>query len=959
MATYPTNEGDESTLPPGGGLFDGVPRYAVLLVKGTVLLTGIIFVYSFLGFLRSVYTDWLWFQNLGLVSVFRTVLFTQIVLYLIGLTISTAAFYYTYRYAWRVAWGPTVLPFSPLALLWIRRSIGIGIVVMGVIVVLSFASALADRWEHFLRFWNATDFGLNDPQFGNDAGFYVFTLPMLHTLQGWLMGLSIVALITTMGVYLLIYSARGINPQFTPESRTQLAVIGAFMMLTIAAGHFLDTYETLFSTAGAVTGSTYADVTARIPALYLMTGIGALSAAIMLYTIRAENLRQSVRMIIAAFGLWIVAGLLVGVAWPLLVQRLAVEPSELQRERPYIERSIEWTRIGFDLDRITESPYEVREQAIAEDIANNPETIKNIRLWDPRPLRDVYNQIQHLRLYYNFLDVDVDRYTIDGEYRQVLVGARELFQAGLDDTAQNWVNRSLIYTHGYGVVMATATDFTPAGQPNLIMRDIPTTSAIPIEEPRIYYGESFGLDAANVAPLPNRPGAVTNDVVIVNTNELQFDRPAGGPDELPVFIDAYEGDGGVGLTSLFRRIAYAWEFGDVNLIFSSELTNDSKVLYRRGVRERVSTVAPFLELDDDPYMVVADGKLLWIQDAFITTDRLPYSRRIQALTSANTTFERPLNYIRNSVKVVVDAFNGSMTFYTLMPGGDNPEIPLDGRDPVLEMWSNTFPDLFTPIEEMPQSLREHIRYPEELLEAQADTFLQYHMTDAKEFFLKEDQWELGTEVVGDGRIRVVDPYYIIMKLPGEETEEFIQIVPFTPQDKPNLVAWMATRSDGEHYGDITVFEFPQDRLFNGPSQIEAKIDNDPVISEQFTLWDQSGSRVIRGNLLVIPIGQALLYAEPIYLQADSLAFPELKRVILATGDTVVMEPTLDEAVASLLGGERLIAPGDATPVDFLSQQAFQDALAEIREALESLQGGATGLGESIKALEELAGEVTQ
>ena len=950
MQTYSSGNGD-GEAPLGTGWFVGLPRYAVILSKITIGITGAVILYVFLGFFRGAYTNWLWFDNLGLLSVYRTTLFTRVVLWMMGLVATAVPLYYSYRYAWRTAWGPTVLPFSPLALLWIRRSILIGAVIMAGIITLSFATALSNRWEHFLRFWYATEFGREDPQFGNDVGFYVFTLPMLHTIQGWLMGLAIVVLITSIGIYLLIYSARGINPLFTLQSRTHLAVVGAFLMITIAGAHFLDTYETLFSQTGAVTGSTYADVMARIPALYLLTAIAALAGGLMLLSIRVGTLRQSIRLFFAAFGLWAVAGISAGLIWPALVQRFAVDPSELARETPYIERNIEWTRLGFDLDRITERPYEVRDDTLARDIAANPQTVSNIRLWDPRPLESVYNQIQHLRLYYNFLDVDVDRYTIDGEFRQVLLGTRELFQHGLDDTAQNWVNRKLVYTHGYGVVMATATEFTQAGQPNLVVRDVPTTGVLDVTEPRIYYGESFGLDASLLQPLPPRPGAVTDDAVIVNTDEPQFDRPNDEPGGLPVFLNTYDGAGGVDLSSFFRRVTYAWEFADLNLIFSSELTGDSKILYRRGIRDRVSTVAPFLELDSDPYPVVTDGKIFWIQDAFVTTNNLPYSRRIQAVPSANAAFDRSLNYIRNNVKVVIDAFNGTMTFYTL---------EFDGPDPVLSMWRNTFPDLFTSIDEMPAELRKHIRYPEALLEAQADSFLQYHMTDSKEFFLKEDQWELANEVVGEGTARVVDPYYVIMKIPGEENVEFLQILPFTPQDKPNLVAWMAARSDGEHYGDISVFAFPKDRLFSGPSQIEAKIDNDPVISEQFTLWDQSGSRVIRGNLLVIPIGESLLYAEPIYLQADSLEFPELKRVILATGDLVVMEPTLEESVRSLLGGRRPDRPDTGEPVPGgIPPEELARVLEDVRLALESLQSGTEGLSESIRALEELTGDALQ
>ena len=863
-----------------------------------------------------------------------------------------------------------MLPYSQTTHLIVRRAVILGAALMWLVIAFAFASELSGRYEVFLRSANAVRFGVADPQFGIDVGFYAFTLPALHAVQGWLLALAIVTIVTTAGLHLLVFSARGMNPVVTPAARTQLAVAGAAMMAAVALGHFLDRYETLFSQFGAVTGATYADVNARLPGLVLLTLVALLAAAVMLYSLRAGSVPQSLRLIVAAFGLWVIAALLAGVAWPMLTQRLAVAPSELQRERPYIERNIEWTRLGFDLGHVDVRPYDVREETLADDVAANPETISNIRLWDPRPLESVLNQLQHLRLYYSFLDVDVDRYTVDGDYRQVLLGAREMFQSGLDETAQNWVNRTLVYTHGYGMVMTPATDFTPAGQPNFIIRDVPTVGAFDIDEPRIYYGEAYGIDDADYAALLNlseedaaavRSGTVTNDAVIVNTTEPQFDRPAAGAGDAPEFIERYDGEGGVSLAGVVRRAAYAWELLDANIVLSRQLTPESRVLYRRNVRDRVGVVAPFLELDDDPYLIVHDGRLYWLQDAFTTTDRLPYSRRVGPERVGPNgdfdSFERPFNYVRNTVKVVIDAYDGSMTFYTIETGGP---------DPVLSVYRNIFPRLFTPIDEMPPGLRAHIRYPEELLRAQADAFLQYHMTDVKEFFLKEDEWQLAQEVVGVDvivdpetgdarpRNRTITPYYVIMKLAGEESEEFVLILPFTPKDKPNLVAWMAARSDGEHYGEIIVFEFPKDRLFNGPSQIEARIDNDPVISEQFTLWNQSGSQVLRGNLLVIPIGEALLYAEPIYLQAESLAFPELKRVVLATNERVVMAPTLNDAVDALLAGAvPAAAPGAPDAPGGIPREALQRVLDALLQSLDSLETGASDLEQSVNALRDL------
>ena len=965
MAMIPDDEGR------GGA--SSARLYADRFIKAGVGIGALFLGYLLLDFARGAYTDWLWFSGLGFSSVFWTVLITQASLFTVGLLVSAAALIVAYRAAHRAAWGPTLLPFPPATYDFIRRGITLGWMLLVAVLSFSFASELADRYELFLRAANAAQFGVEDPQFGVDVGFYVFTLPVLHAVQGWLMGLALVVIFTTALLYLLIYSVRGINPAFTPVSRTHLAIAGAVLMLTIAPAHFLDRYETLFSSFGAVTGATYADVNARLPGLILLTLAAVAAAGIMLFSLRVANLRQSLRLIIAGFGLWVIVALLAGLLWPMLTQRLAVSPSELQRERPYIERNIEWTRRGFDLDPIDVRPYDVREETLATDIAANPETIQNIRLWDPRPLEAVLNQLQHLRLYYSFLDVDVDRYVVDGDYRQVLLGAREMFQNGLDETAQNWVNRTLVYTHGYGMVMSPATDFTQAGQPNFVVRDVPPVGAFEIEQPRIYYGESYGIDRADYAARLSlspedadavRPGVVTNDAIIVNTTEPQFDRPATGGSDAPEYIDRYDGAGGVSLSGIVRRAAFAWELLDINVVLSRQLTPESRVLYRRNIRDRVHTVAPFLELDDDPYLVVDDGRLYWVQDAFTTTDRLPYSRRIDAARVGGAgdfdSFERPFNYVRNTVKVVIDAYDGSVTFYTIEAGGP---------DPILQVYRNIFPSLFTPIEEMPPGLRQHIRYPEEMLRAQADAFLQYHMTDVKEFFLKEDEWQLAQEVVGVDvivdpatgdarpRNRTITPYYVIMKLAGEQSEEFVLILPFTPKDKPNLVAWMAARSDGERYGEIIVFEFPKDRLFNGPSQIEARIDNDPVISEQFTLWNQSGSQVFRGNLLVIPIGEALLYAEPIYLQAESLTFPELKRVVLATNEKVVMEPTLNEAVSALLAGARPATPGAPAVVeDGVSREELRRVLDSLLQALESLESGAEGLEEGLNALRELAGD---
>ena len=901
---------------------EGPPLQTRRIMQAALILAAIVTVVVLVSIARGAYTNTLWFSELGLRSVYTNVFFTRIWLFVAGFLamggLSALSLWLAYRYSW----GPVKVDIPPQAIGWIRRLLLASMVGTVIIAAVSFGAALSSRWLEFLQFMNAVPFQMQDPLFHHDVGFYVFNLPMFHVLQGWTMGAVLTLLIISASVYGLTYGLRGIGPFLEPGPRVHLTILASAFMFCIAWAHFLDIYETVLSQSGVIAGASATDVAARIPMLRLLTGVAALSGVIMLVSVRMASIQQAFRTIGAAFGLWAVAALIGGLIVPALYQRFSVAPSELERERPYIERNIEWTRYGFDLDRVIERSFDVRDEALAADLVDNPESVNNIRLWDPRPLLDVYNQIQHLRTYYQFLDIDIDRYVVDDEYRQVLISARELFPQGLDASAQNWVSRKLVYTHGYGLVMSPTRDFTPEGQPLLFIQDVPPKGKFEVHQPRIYYGEQ------------------ADDFVIVNSTEAEFDRPPPQASDQPVYIQRYDGAGGVALSNWLRRAAYAWELADINILISGQLTPESRVLYRRAVRERIATVAPFLRLDRDPYIVVHDGRLFWIQDAYTVTDRLPYSRRLE---------NRDFNYIRNSVKVVLDAYNGDLAFYTIEPARP---------DPVLRMYKSIFPALFRPISEMPAGLRDHIRYPEVLLRAQANVFLQYHMNDPKEFFLKEDQWAIPNEVFLTSNVQPVDPYYVIMKLPEEEDTEFVMILPFTPREKENMLAWIAARSDGDHYGDLLLYQFPTDRLFNGPNQIEARIDNDPAISEQFTLWSQSGSLVIRGNLLVLPIGETLLYAEPIYLQAERLAFPELKRVILASADRIVMEPTLQEAVIALVSGrESAPAPGDGGPAPggVLSER-LRTELEQLREAMESLQGGLTALDESLQDLEDLAGE---
>jgi uncharacterized membrane protein (UPF0182 family) len=632
--------------------------------------------------------------------------------------------------------------------------------------------------------------------------------------------------------------------------------------------------------------------------------------------ILASALRRNSRWPLYAIGGWIVAAILVGALFPALVQRFQVQPNELARERPYIEYNIQFTREAFALGRVEEQSFAAEKMPSPQDIAQNEVTISNIRLWDHRPLKDTYNQIQSIRLYYDFHDVDVDRYNIDGEYRQVMLSARELSVEKLAGEAQTWVNRQLQFTHGYGVALSPVNEITTEGLPVLLVKDIPPVGNFNIEQPQIYFGEK------------------TNHYVIVNTNTQEFDYPMG---EKNVY-GHYQGKDGVNLDSFIRRLVYAWQFGDLNILISGELTPESRVLYYRNIRERVNHLAPFLKLDSDPYLVVMDGGLFWIQDAYTVSDRYPYSQPIGG----------GLNYIRNSVKAVINAYDGSVTFYVADP-----------EDAIIRTYQTIFPKLFVPAEQMPDSLRVHLRYPEDMFNIQASVYQSYHMRDARVFYNKEDLWAMPREVYA-GEEQLMEPYYVIMRLPGEEKEEFLLMLPFTPMNKNNTIGWLAARCDGENYGKLLAYHFPKERLVYGPSQIENRIQQDTVITEQLALWSRGGSRVIRGNLLLIPLGKSNLYVEPVFLQAEAGGLPELKRVIVVAGEQIAMEPTLKESIAAIFGTEApppepvVGPPAPAEPEEALTAEIaslIEEAQQHYNQAQQYLKAGDwAGYGEELEAL---------
>jgi len=866
----------------------------------------------------GLYTDWLWFADLGFTGVYRIRLLTQVALFaagaavFLGLVLGSAVL--ARRLSERAA-NDLTLPGSQLRAIEgsFTQLLGAGALLLG----LTMAGSMAGRWSEVLRFLRPTPFGTSDPLFGRDIAYFVFALPLYRSLQGWLLLSVFFALLAA----LTVYAFRLVLPQIpvdagtgepsqprasfrqvlTRPMRAHLFGLGALLLALVAWGHRLSIYELVYSAGGAAFGAGYADIVARLPARWFLVAVAFVSAVLLLVAIP----RRGLRLAASAAALWLGSAIVVGGVYPAVIQRLVVQPQELERERPYIERTIRMTRQAFGLDRIAETAIAVEEMVTPGDIAQNPGTIGNIRLWDPEPLLTTYNQIQSIRLYYDFVSIDVDRYAIDGGYRQVMLGARELAPERLPAQAQTWVNRRLQFTHGYGVAMSAVNEVTPEGLPTFFLQDVPPRGRIPIDRPELYFGEK------------------STDYVIVRTRFPEFSYPKG---EENVYT-TYGGTTGVFLGSGGRRLLFAWRFRDLNILLSDAITSQSVILYHRNVRERVARLAPFLRLDRDPYVAVADGRLFWILDAYTHSDRYPYAQR----------HRDGVNYLRNSVKAVVDAYHGTVTLYVTEPD-----------DPMVRTYGRIFPGLLRPLADLPASLRAHLRYPQDLFAVQAEMYRLFHMQDPRVFYNKEDVWILPQEIYID-KPREMTPYYVIMRLPGAAREEFMLILPYTPPGKQNMITWLAARSDGEHYGKLLAFRYPKDKLVFGPMQIEARLNQEPMISEQFTLWSQGGNRVMRGNMIVIPIGQSNLYVEPIYLQAEQGRLPEMKRVVLASGNRVVMEATVSAGLGALFAqpGQRIPAAGGRPVAPASPDQDDGDPAA----LLETLQARQARIQEELRALE--------
>ncbi len=867
-----------------------VPR-APIIALGLFLLMAIP---SFAEF----YTDWLWFGEVGYRGVFLKSLTTRSAM---GSTVFlVAGGFLAFNLFVALSAVPlrnivVVTPEGPRTISLQPRRLRPVVWLVSGLVGLLLAGYASSGWSSYLAYTQAVPFGQVDPVLGRDVSFYLFQWPFLSLVQRLLFLMALLTVIATAAAYALagnlgLRMGRGVF--ITESTRRHLSLLVGLLLLGLALGDWLAIPEQLFRVSGIITGPSYTDVHARIPALRTLATVGVIGALLAVYQAFSVRLWP----IALAIGGYVLISL-GGTAYAAVIQRFVVAPNEQVRETPFIQHNIAATRAAFGLDAVEERALSGDATITRADLDANADTIDNVPLWDHQPLLDTFSQIQEIRTYYDFISVDNDRYTIDGRYRQIMLSARELNSESLPN--RTWINEQLTFTHGYGLTLGPVNEVTPEGLPILFIKNLPPESSVDLKvtEPSIYYGE------------------LSNDHVFVRTNTREFHYPSG---EDNVFSE-YAGEGGVPIGTFWRKLLFAVRFGSGKALLSDDLRADSRVLYYRRISERVRKIAPFLTYDQDPYLAIADGRLYWIQDAYTTSSRYPYATSIASGTNASIT-GNSINYIRNSIKVVIDAYHGHTRFYLVDPA-----------DPIAQTYGRIFPGLLRPIGEMPQSLRQRLRYPQDIFAVQASLFATYHMQNPAVFYNKEDQWEVPSIDIRDQPVRM-EPYYTIMKLPGEKGAEFIQMLPFTPRQKDNLAAWMIARSDGEHYGKLAVFQFPKQKVVYGPRQVVARINQDQVIAPQITLWNQQGSEVIQGTLLVIPIEESLIYIRPLYLRASGGQIPELNRVIVAHQDRIVMAETLMAALDRLFPGD-----GSAPPT--------RDQSAELASALLAAQqaaGGAAG-----------------
>src|ERR1700730_18204248 len=904
----------------------GRGAFLALLIVLVFFATCLILLGSTVDFI----VDWLWFSAIGYLSVFWTVIVAKAEVFLAVFLATAIVLWINGAVALRWArasridrridliWRGTGTATLPDILDFMRDRLRWPPVIAGSAIGLATLVAWGElhNWPVFLGFLFQVPFGASDRLYGKNIEFYLFTLPAYVAVKNWML-ITVLLSAALAGAVYWVHAHIEYHAQrrwISPAAIAHGSVLLGLFFAVKAWSYGLDRYLLLYGDNGVVVGASYTDVHVQLPVLWLLVALAVIAAFVCWANLRFRTYKLPLLAAAALFGTsFVLADIM-----PALVQRIYVKPNELQLERPYIQRNIAWTQQAYDLHRVSVEPFPAEQSLTAKTLEANQAIIDNIRLWDWQPLMATYGQMQEIRTYYRFHDVDVDRYWLDGSYQAVMLSARELKSSLLPPNAQTWVNRHLLFTHGNGVVMSPVTRKNSEGMPLFYLRDIPpvATGGPEIREPRIYYGEE------------------TDSHVVVKASTPEFDYPKG-KDNIYAF---YTGTGGIPVGSLARKALFAWHFSDVNLLLTRYTTAASRIMIRRNIQERVRTIAPFLALDHDPYLVIGDGRLFWIQDAYTTSSYFPYAQPAPGGS---------LNYIRNSVKVVIDSYNGTVDFYLV-----------DNSDPIAPTSQRTSPGLFKPLSAMPADLQPHIRYPEDLFRIQAQMYRAYHMDSPEVFYNREDLWQFPRHTEG-GENAMMVPYYIIMRLPGEAKAEFFLMLPMVPSQRQNMIAWLAARCDPPNYGNLIVYEFPKDKLVYGPVQIEARINQNTDISQRLTLWNQMGSREIRGaNVLVIAIESSILYVSPLYLRAEHGHLPELKRVIAAYGEHVVMKETLAEALAALFaeGGVAPAVSGAANEMASTGPAASQaqQALDRYNQALERLKAGDwSGLGTQVDELRDI------
>ncbi len=887
-------------------------------------------VLGLLSFVSNLYADWLWFKSVNYQQVFTIILSSKVLLYIIVFAFTFTLFFVNLLIAGRnirlqkqneTTQQSDILYLFPDDSTWKKFLTGSGskwlLVLISALIAFLLSSISSDNWIIVQQYLSRVAVGTLDPVFFKDISFYFFNLEFYNMVYSLLMSNLIFLLIVISIIYFINLSASFISMNWKHFSagKAHIAIVISLIFLLKAWGYYLSKFGLLFSSSGFVYGATYTDLHARLLAYKVLLIISVVIALLLIINIFIRRMQW----IMISIATWIVLVIILQGVYPSLMQKFIVQPNQFNKEKTNIERAIQYTRQAYNLDNVDNKELNISYDLNINDPVHKT-TIDNIRLWDWLPLKTTYQNLQQLRPYYVFEDVDIDRYYINGDYRQLMLSAREIDQEGLPTQAKDWINQRLMYTHGYGVVASPVNEIAQEGFPNFFIKDVPPQfyTDLHLDRPEVYFGER------------------TNSYVIVNTNQKEFNYPQGEQNVSTV----YQSRSGIALNSFSKRLLFAWVLKDYKMLLSSDINTESQILMNRNVKERTAMLAPYLRFDSDPYIVITpEGDLFWVLDAYSITNKYPYSQPFDADTGAN--------YIRNSVKVTCNAYSGEMQFYIA-----------DQNDPIIRTYAKIFPGFYKPLAEMPAGLKSHIRYPEDMFSIQADIFSTFHMTDPTVFYSKEDAWVVPYEIVEDKRTQV-QPYYLMMRLPEETEPEYILMLPYSPNNRLNMVAWMCVRMDNGNYGKMLVYNFPKQETIYGPEQIESRINQDTVISQQLALWNQRGSKVYRGNLLIIPMKTSLLYVEPLYLQAENSQLPELKRVIVGYGNKIVMEPSLDAALTALFGSSENTKSTSTTETTAeTGEQTVTGLIVSARDLYDKAQesikeGNWQAYGDNLKQLDEV------